>query len=148
MLRIRINTPHTPPETTRALSSAISVLRSGKIAIIPTETFYGLAAEQLLQLGVTPGVYSGYMPVTGGTFQGQITAPSVLMGPVGGTQYEVVTKNSFATTAAAGIVKQMAAIADISTSISNPPTQAEVTAIKDKVNALLAAARTALLLTP
>ena len=108
----------------------------------------GLAAEPLLQLGVTPGVYSGYMPVTGGTFQGQITAPSVLMGPVGGTQYEVVTKNSFATTAAAGIVKQMAAIADISTSISNPPTQAEVTAIKDKVNALLAAARTALLLTP
>ncbi len=108
----------------------------------------GLAAEPLLQLGVTPGVYSGYMPVTGGTFQGQITAPSVLMGPVGGTQHEVVTKNSFATTAAAGIVKQMAAIADISTSISNPPTQAEVTAIKDKVNALLAAARTALLLTP
>ena len=106
----------------------------------------GLAAEQLLQLGVTPGVYSGYMPVTDGTFQGQITAPSVLMGPVGGTQYEVVTKNSFATTAAAGIVKQMAAIADISTSISNPPTQAEVTAIKDKVNALLAAARTALML--
>lgn len=108
----------------------------------------GLAAEPLLQLGVTPGVYSGYMPVTGGTFQGQITAPSVLMGPVGGTQHEVVTKNSFATTAAAGIVKQMAAIADISTSISNPPTQAEVTAIKDKVNALLAAARGALLLTP
>lgn len=36
---------------------------------------------------------------------------------------------------------QAAAVADISTSISNPPTQSEVTAIKTKVNDLLAALR-------
>ena len=102
-----------------------------------------LAAEPLLQLGVTPGVSAGYMPVTGGTFQGQITAPSILVGPVAGPQYDVVTTNSAATTAAKGIVKMAAAVADLAQAISNPPTQAEVTAIQNKINALLAALRTA-----
>ncbi len=45
MIRIRISTQHTLPETTRALSVAISALRSGLLVVIPTETFYGLAAD-------------------------------------------------------------------------------------------------------
>lgn len=100
-----------------------------------------LAAEPLLQLGVTPGVSAGYMPVTGGTFQGQITAPSILVGPVAGPQYAVVTTNDAATTALRGAVKMAAAVVNLTQAISNPPTQAEVTAIQNKINEFIAALR-------
>ena len=39
--------------------------------------------------------------------------------------------------------KQTSAIADLNQTISNPPTQAEVQAISDKIDELLAAMRTA-----
>ena len=102
----------------------------------------------LLQLGATPGVFSAYLPLTGGSLAGQISAPSMLIGPPAGPFDAVIHAGSLATTAAAGLVKKMAAVADLATAISNPPTQAEVTEIKDKINALLAAARTAAMLMP
>ncbi len=107
-----------------------------------------LAAEPLLQLGVTPGVLSGYMPVTGGSFFGQISAPSILVGPPEGPQADVVTTADAATTALRGLVKQIAAVADLGQGISNPPTQAQVQAIQAKINELLAAARAAAVLAP
>jgi hypothetical protein len=107
-----------------------------------------LSTTPLLQLGATPGVFSGYLPLTGGSLAGQISAPSMLIGPPGGPFDAVIHAANLATTAAAGLVKKMAAVADLATAISNPPTQAEVTEIRDKINALLAAARTALQLTP
>lgn len=75
-----------------------------------------LAAEPLLQLGVTPGNLSGYMPITGGSFQGQITAPSVLIGPVAGPQYAGLTVNDLASTGAPGVVKKALANVDATAS--------------------------------
>jgi len=48
-----------------------------------------------------------------------------------------------ATTALRGGVKQAAAVADLDQTISDPPTQAQVQALSDKVDALLASLRTA-----
>lgn len=75
-----------------------------------------LSADTVLQLGVTPGNQSGYLPVTGGTLYGQITAPSVLVGPVGGPQNPVLTTGDQATTGVRGPVKQAAANADAAAS--------------------------------
>lgn len=46
------------------------------------------------------------------------------------------------------IANEIAAVADLSQSITNPPTQTEVTNIQNKINELLAAMRTADHLTP
>ncbi|MGI9485411.1 MAG: hypothetical protein ACR2RF_05925 [Geminicoccaceae bacterium] len=46
-----------------------------------------------------------------------------------------------ATTANSGNVGQTAAVADLNQTISNPPTQAEVQAISDKIDEFLAAQR-------
>lgn len=48
-----------------------------------------------------------------------------------------------ATTTKKGGVNSMPVIADLNQTVSSPPTQAEVQAISDKVDALLAALRTA-----
>jgi len=71
-----------------------------------------LAADTLLQLGVTPGNLNGYLPITGGSLAGQVTAPSVLIGPVAGPQYPAVTTNDAATAGVRGVVKQAAANVD------------------------------------
>lgn len=111
-------------------------------------TINSLAAETLVQLGTSPGGDPSYMPITGGSFYGQITAPSMLVGPVsGGTQYPVVTTNDAATSGTPGAVKQAAAVADLGQTIAGPSI-AEVQAISDKVDALLAALRTAGVLAP
>lgn len=103
-----------------------------------------LAGEGVLVFGTAPGNDgTGYVPETGGTFYGQIAAPSVLLGPPSGTQALAVAANQVATTATAGLVKKAAAVADLGLTISNPPTQSEVDTIMDKVNALLAALRSA-----
>lgn len=103
-----------------------------------------LAGEQIVQLGTVGGDDgSGALPITGGTLLGQLAAPSVVVGPAGGTQYPVVTTNDAPTASVRGAVLRAAAIASVSTSISNPPTQAEVTALKTAINDILAAARTA-----
>lgn len=102
-----------------------------------------LAGDDVLQLGVPVDSSPQYMPKTGGEFLGQIKAPSILIGV-----NAVVTRADTATTALAGVVKAATAVADIATAISNPPTQAEVTAIKNSVNSLLAALRVAGSLAP
>ncbi len=132
-------TPGAPPFSLQALDDNFAAI----VAAINA-----LSITPLLQLGATPGVFSAYMPLTGGSFAGQISAPSMLIGPPAGPFFDVITANDTATTAVKGLVKQMTTIADIATAISNPPTQAQVTEIKDKINALLAAARTALQLAP
>lgn len=104
----------------------------------------GLAGEATLKVGSAPSNPNpDYVAQTGGNFLGQITASSVLVGPPSGTQYAVVTKNDLATSSAAGIAKAAAALADLNQTISGSYTQAEVQAISDKVDALLAALRTA-----
>ena len=125
---------------------SLAALDANNAAIVAA--INALSTTPLLQLGATPGVFSAYLPLTGGSLYGQLSAPSMLIGPPGGPFYAVIHANSLATTAAAGLVKKMAAVADLATAISNPPTQAEVTEIKNKINALLAAARTAAMLTP
>jgi len=110
-------------------------------------TINAIAADTLLQFGVSPGNQSDYMPVVGGSFQGQITAPSVLVGPVGGSQYNVITTNDTATTTAVGVVKQATAVVDLNQTIAGP-TVGEVQAISDKVDEILAALRTAGVLAP
>ncbi len=97
-----------------------------------------LAGSNALQLGVVVDDSPQYMPKTGGTFMGQIDAPSILLDGV-----PVIKQDDYATTLLRGLVMKAAAVADISTSISNPPTQAEVTALKNKVNELLASMRVA-----
>jgi hypothetical protein len=103
----------------------------------------GLAASPLLQVGASPVAAPGSLPLSGGSLYGQLTAPSLLIGPVAGPQYEVIHRNSKAGAADFGIVKKAAAVPDLATAISNPPTQAEVTEIKNKINALLASLRAA-----
>lgn len=123
-----------------------------------------LAAEPLLQLGVTPGNLSGYLPITGGSLQGQITAPSVLIGPVAGPQYPALTTNDAATTGGRGAVKQAVANADVAGAVPAGGTGtaaggwdnatnrdiaiATITELKTRINALQAALRTAGVLAP
>lgn len=126
--------PQGEPFSLDSLNSALSAIVAAVNA---------LAAEPVLQLGVIPGNQPQYMPITGGSFAGGISAPSVLIGPVGGTQHPAVTRNDAATAAARGVVLLAAAVADLTQAISNPPTQAEVQAISDTVDALLAALRAA-----
>jgi len=99
-----------------------------------------LAGDTLLELSPAPGNDGGvYLPIAGGTLLGQLQAPSVLVGPNGGQKYEVITTNDTATAAAAGIVLAAGNVAQLAQAVSNPPTQAEVQAISDKVDELLAA---------
>ena len=53
-----------------------------------------------------------------------------------------VNTDATATTSKRGFVVQTGAIADLNQTITNPPTQAEVQAISNKIDALLAAMRT------
>ncbi len=123
-----------------------------------------LAADTLLQLGVTPGNLNGYLPITGGSLAGQVTAPSVLVGPVGGTQYPVVTTNDAATTGGRGAVKQAVANVDVAgavpaggtgtaaggwdTAANRDIAIATIIELKTRINALQAALRTAGVLAP
>jgi len=103
-----------------------------------------MAGEEVVQMGAVAGIDDGgYVPKTGGRFFGQVSAPSLVLGPDAGPVYSAVTTDDAASEALAGVVKMAAAVADLSQSITNPPTQAEVTAIQNKVNALLAALRAA-----
>lgn len=95
--------PAGQPFTIDGLNDAIAAL---------VATINALAAEPLLQLGVTPGNLSGYLPITGGSLFGQLTAPSVLIGPVAGPQYAALTVNDLASTGAPGVVKKAVANAD------------------------------------
>lgn len=84
-------------------------------------TINALSADTLLQFGVTPGGMTQYMLVAGGQFSGQIGAPAVLIGPVEGTQYPVVTSNDMATEANPGLVRKVPAVPDTGDMIFNIP---------------------------
>lgn len=60
-----------------------------------------------------------------------------------GVSGTLVGTGDTATTSTAGVVLQAAAVADLAQTITDPPTQAEVQAISDKIDNLLAALRTA-----
>lgn len=107
-----------------------------------------MSQQQLVQFGATPGDPGTAMPLLGGDFVGQITAPSMLVGPAAGPKYPVVTENDTASSTVAGIVMAAVAIADLAQTISATPTQAEVQAISDKMDELLGGMRTAGLLEP
>lgn len=124
--------PNGEPFTLERLNEAFAAL----VAAINA-----LAAQQMLQLGGTPGNNAIYMPVTGGSFHGQITAPSILVGPPNGVQHRVVTTNDAASKAVAGVVRMAEAVSDLGATVSDPPAQAEVQAIADKIDELLAALR-------
>jgi len=99
-----------------------------------------LVGDSLLELSPAPGNDGGvYLPIAGGTLLGQLQAPSILVGPNGGNKYEVITTDDTATAAKEGIVLAAANVAQLAQAVSNPPTQAEVQALSDKVDELLAA---------
>ncbi len=106
-----------------------------------------LAADQMLQVGGAPGGPGTWVPVTGGQFYGQIGAPSVLIGPVGGTQYSALTTGDLATTAAVGVVKKAAASADAAGAAGATYVQAQAQAVLDELRDLKAKLRTAGVLT-
>lgn len=92
-----------------------------------------------LQFGTTPTSDPTHLPISGGTLLGQLTAPSIYIGPAGGAKYEPITTNNTATPIKAGILKQAANIAELAQVISATPTQEEVQALSDGVDALIAA---------
>lgn len=103
----------------------------------------GLGGTALLQMGSAVSADTGYVPVAGGAFLGQISAPSILVGPNAGAKHDVVTTNDFATGASGGVVLLAEEVAALIQAISNPPTQAQVEAIQAKVNAILGAMKNA-----
>ncbi|MEQ8231216.1 MAG: hypothetical protein RLW61_14435 [Gammaproteobacteria bacterium] len=97
-----------------------------------------LAGDDVLQLGVVVDDSPQYMPKAGGTFLGQVAAPSLLV-----DSSPVVTQATAATAAVRGAVKRAANVAALAQSISNPPTQAQVTAIQTALNDILTAIKAA-----
>lgn len=92
-----------------------------------------LAGENAVQLGVVIDDSPQYMPKTGGTFLGQVAAPALLVNGAA-----VVTTATAATGSVRGAVKQAATLAAMATAISNPPTQAQVTELRDLANTIIA----------
>jgi len=107
---------------------------SAIVAVINT-----VLGDTQLQFGTTPSGDPTHLPITGGTLLGQLTVPSLLVGPSVGPKYEPITTNDSATEIAAGIVKRAANVAQLSQVISATPSQAEVQALTDAFDALLAA---------
>lgn len=136
-----MGTPVIVTKFDEANQPTIAALNANFEALVAT--INALAADTLLQFGTVPGNLTGYMPTTGGEFFGQISAPSILVGPSAGPKYDVVSTNNLGTTSVPGIVKKAVAVVDLVQAITNPPTQAEVTAIQNKVNELLASLRAA-----
>lgn len=54
-----------------------------------------------------------------------------------GANGDIIGNEDYATTTEYGVVKKMVNIADLNQTITNPPTQAEVQALSDKIDALL-----------
>lgn len=129
-----------------AASVDIVTLNANLQAIIAAVN--ALALDTLLQLGPAPGASGTYMLVTGGTFLGQIAAPSMLIGPQAGPKYNVVTTNDVATEATAGAVKKAAASADTAAAVSAAYAQAEVQAILNELRDLKTKLRNAGIVTP
>lgn len=97
-----------------------------------------LAGDDVLQLGVVVDDSPQYMPKAGGTFLGQVAAPSMLV-----DSSPVVTQATVATAGARGSVKQAAAVAALTQSISASPTQGQVQNIQTALNAVITAMKAA-----
>lgn len=108
-------------------------------------TVNALAAEQVAQFGLA-SPSAQYLGIAGGTLLGQLAAPSILVGPDGGTKYPVVTTNDAATTATRGAVKQGAAVASLGLTAGVAYSQAQMQAVISKLDELLSAMRVAGLL--
>lgn len=94
-----------------------------------------LAGEQVASIG-TASADPSYVPSIGGRFSGQVTAPSILIGPAEGPFSPVVPQSQVASTDKAGLVYQAAHVAALTTILSDPPAQAEVQQIVDGLEAL------------
>lgn len=99
----------------------------------PAAAVNGLNGEVVLTVGAAEqGGSLAFVPVTGGRFLGQITAPSLLIGPPAGTQKPVLTQGDSAT-----------AIANLEQTIAGAYTPAQVQALSNKLDELLDKLRTA-----
>ena len=78
-----------------------------------------LAGSQLLQLGPAAGGDGTVVPVSGGAFLGQVSFPSVMIGPTGGTMYLAVTMGDIATPTDLGVAKQCAVSADTAGAVAS-----------------------------
>ncbi len=77
----------------------------------------GLTGDFTVELSPAPGDISGdFVPVSGGPFLGQISAPSIVVGPPNGTKHEVLTSNSAPTATERGGLLLAAAVADAAAS--------------------------------
>lgn len=87
-----------------------------------------LAQDSLLTLTPAAGADGSlYVPVAGGAFAGQISAPSVVQGPVGGPYSSLIAQNA------------LDAVNTLGTTASGTYTQAELQAVIDKLDALITA---------
>ncbi len=126
-----------------------------------------ITGEQIVGGSIGSGAISGeVVPRSGGSYTGPIAAPEITSsgavigqtgvfvagvtaasisasGSVKSGGKDCVVNDKAATPGELGLVKQAAVVASLAGAISNPPTQAEVTAIRDKLNELLNAERSA-----
>lgn len=87
-----------------------------------------LAGDSQVQLSPAPGNDGSFgVPVAGGGFLGQISAPSILVGDPEGTQYLVLTK------------EDVLSIATLGSIASGTYQQSELQAVIDKLDALIGA---------
>ncbi|MEJ1355741.1 MAG: hypothetical protein RPU39_13770 [Candidatus Sedimenticola sp. (ex Thyasira tokunagai)] len=85
-------------------------------------TINSLVGATVIQFGAPNGDQT-FVPAAGGRFAGQVSAPSILVGPEEGPLKPVITK--------------AAAVPLLNQTISDPPTAAECQALTDKVDYLL-----------
>lgn len=102
-----------------------------------------LASDQMLLVGAVPGGDTRWVPTTGGQFYGQIGAPSLVLGPVGGATHLAVSRGDLATVTDVGLVKQAAASANTAPAAGASYSQTQVQALLDELRDLKAKLRTA-----
>ena len=100
-------------------------------------TINGLSGQQLINFTPFGGDDdTAYLPLDGGDLTGAITAPAIQVG-LTGSQYPVVTTNDAPTLSVRGAVKKAAAVSLLGLNASNPPTEAEVQSVADRLDALI-----------
>lgn len=108
---------------------------------VVTLTDGGAGSNMTIGLATNGVTFGKIQQIATARFLGRTTAATGNVEELTGTQATALL--DAATTSNFGLVKKIATIADLNQTITNPPTQAEVQAISDKIDELLAAARTA-----